>query len=363
MLLLSGCGQIGAPLPPSANLPMPASNFRAQRRGEQVQLRWTTPRRTSDGLPISGAVQVRLCIWPAKLPQAAPLPGLTCPAWQALFPAGAPGDLPQGLKLPLARITPAEPVAAVRLAIAFANRNGRAAGWSNWQLVSLLPVSPPPRGLQAQRRSDGIELSWQAPQPAPSGGVRLYRREWETQPRRGKGKAAPAAPTWQPVLDLPGTQTSYLDREVRPGWVYQYTLRSLAGDGALQAVSAEAKPAMVQTQPWIPLPPPAGLVAVLGLGARPAVQLSWQPVESERLAGYILYRQRLASASEGARAHGWQRVNAELLLTPAGEDRAAWSGNRAVRYAVSAVDQAGRAGQRSAPVVITLPAGNGAGGG
>ncbi len=357
--LLSGCGQIRAPLPPSANLPLPVKNFLAERRGQQVRLSWITPRLTSDGLRIAGPIQPRICIWPALRLQAEPLPGLTCPRWRALLRPVAPGDLPQGLTLPLASVAPRQEASAVRLAIAFANREGQAAGWSNWQLVSLLPVSPPPSGLHAILRAHGIELHWHAPRPAPPAGVRLYRRQWPALPTTKTPAAATPAAPWQAVLDLPGKMNSYLDRQIQAGWVYQYKLRSLAGSGALEAVSAGTPPVTIEAQERLPPPAPVRLVAVLGLGTIPAVHLSWQAAAGSRsISGYNLYRQRLAKAEPIQPLTGWQRVNASLLPTPTGVDHNAWSGDDAVRYAVTGVDTSGRESPRSAAVIVRLPAGH-----
>lgn len=353
-LLAAGCGQIQAPLPPSANLPQPASDFRALRRGEQVRLRWTTPRITSDGLRIHGPIMARLCIWPTERMHARPMQGLECPHWQRLAGPLAAGDLPQGVSLQLAHIRPASAssAAAVRLAIAFANQQGKAAGWSDWQLISLLPVSPPPARLWATVRHAGIELHWHEPRPSPSA-VRLYRRELPKTPV-ARGKAAAAR--WRAVRDLPGSSHRYLDREVQRGRVYQYTLRSLAGAGELAVASARTQAVTIEARQLETLPAPVGLVAVLGLGGEPAVHLAWQPVASSRLAGYDLYRQQLApgepTAPDGA---SWHRVNHLLLLTPTGKDKRAWKRGPRVRYAVTSVDRAGRQSAFSAAVTVQLP--------
>src|SRR5271154_3036036 len=47
-LLLAGCAQTGAPLPPSLELLKPPSDLRASRKGDRVTLTWSQPSLTTD---------------------------------------------------------------------------------------------------------------------------------------------------------------------------------------------------------------------------------------------------------------------------------------------------------------------------
>src|SRR5664279_2800106 len=47
-VLLTGCAQTGAPLPPSLELPRPPTDLRAIRKGNHVTLNWTEPTLTTD---------------------------------------------------------------------------------------------------------------------------------------------------------------------------------------------------------------------------------------------------------------------------------------------------------------------------
>src|SRR5271170_465581 len=47
-LLLAGCAQTGAPLPPSLELPKPPTDVRANRKGNHVILSWSEPTLTTD---------------------------------------------------------------------------------------------------------------------------------------------------------------------------------------------------------------------------------------------------------------------------------------------------------------------------
>src|SRR5437660_12594656 len=51
LALLAGCGTVGAPQPPSRQLPEPVRDLRASRKGDKVTLTWTQPTETTDHEP------------------------------------------------------------------------------------------------------------------------------------------------------------------------------------------------------------------------------------------------------------------------------------------------------------------------
>src|SRR4051812_1099735 len=59
--LATGCASPGNPRPPSLYLPALVTDLTAQRVGDQVQLHWTTPARTTDGLELKGALTAEFC--------------------------------------------------------------------------------------------------------------------------------------------------------------------------------------------------------------------------------------------------------------------------------------------------------------
>src|SRR5690349_6440388 len=48
LLVLTGCGSTGVPLPPSLELARPVSDLRAVRKGNTVYLTWSAPEATTD---------------------------------------------------------------------------------------------------------------------------------------------------------------------------------------------------------------------------------------------------------------------------------------------------------------------------
>ena len=56
-----GCAAPGPPQPPSLELPLPAADLKAVRKGDTVLLSWTLPTETTDGDGIHLAGPTRIC--------------------------------------------------------------------------------------------------------------------------------------------------------------------------------------------------------------------------------------------------------------------------------------------------------------
>src|SRR5664279_5387629 len=59
-LLLVGCGYVGDPLPPLANIPPPVSDVAALQRGGGIIVQFTVPAKTIEGHPIPPPVRLDL---------------------------------------------------------------------------------------------------------------------------------------------------------------------------------------------------------------------------------------------------------------------------------------------------------------
>ena len=59
-LLLAGCGFVGDPLPPLANVPPRVSDLAAIQRGARIIVQFTVPARTTEGHPIPPPVRLDL---------------------------------------------------------------------------------------------------------------------------------------------------------------------------------------------------------------------------------------------------------------------------------------------------------------
>lgn len=351
--LLAGCAQVGPVLPPSAQLPRPVEDFRAVRRGPEVELLWTAPTRTSDGVALRGPVRYNLCVWPgsqAGVPAPAPPPATSQAVTPVLPQVPSPPPRPRGVAAtPSGAVMPSCPrllslpdhsirVAELgggtlaTLALYAVNASGAGAGWSNLARVPLTAVAPPPRLLTATPTAQGVELRWRPPEGGPANSVLLYRQSG-TQP-----------PDLLAELD-PGA-SSYLDRSAAWGTPYSYWLRSAAGAGAATAESADSNQLQITPLDIFPPPVPQGLQAVADVSG---VELSWQPVAAPGLAGYNLYRKDSFSAT-------WIKRNTAVLATPVFHDPLPASAG--TRFAVTAV---GLNGRESAMSASAMAAGGGGG--
>ena len=335
---LAACGQIGPPLPPSANLPAIPSKVQAVRRGPMVRLSWTASPRTSDGVRIRGPVAVNLCVWPAA-PMAVSPPAY-CPHPLALVgftPVAGAGAVRQTAEIswtPLLRA--AAGGAAVDLALERVGRQEVAAGWSAPVRVPLTPVGPPPAGVTARLVPEGVQLRWPALAPPPAR-ILIYRRDLS------RPQAAPAL-----VGALAGATTAAVDRSVVDGHAYRYRLRSGAGAGAFAVESANSVPVTVLYRQTFPPAVPNGLRAVVTLPPGAHVDLSWNAESAPHLAGYNVYRRTGAT-------HSWVRLNPHPLPTPVFEDPTRLPQGSLWRYAVSAVDEYGNESAKSEPVTAARP--------
>src|SRR5271166_6477072 len=60
-IMLAGCASIAPPQPPSLDLPRPAADLRAVRKGDRVVLTWTAPASTTDRQTIRKLGATRVC--------------------------------------------------------------------------------------------------------------------------------------------------------------------------------------------------------------------------------------------------------------------------------------------------------------
>jgi len=183
--------------------------------------------------------------------------------------------------------------------------------------VHVVPPVPVPRDIQAKQVANAVRLTWQA----PTGHYRVLRAGDE------KNSAyALVAPDLQ--------QNEWTDTAVEDGKTYHYLVQGFqAVPGGPVAESDLPEP--VSITPEAPLPgAPTGLRAVAGIAS---IELSWDVPEGTPAVSFRIYR------AEG---------NAELVkigesaAVPSYSDKTAEAG-KTYRYAVSAVDAAGREGPQS----------------
>lgn len=350
---LIGCGMPGAPQPPSLNLPARVSNLSTVRAGDQVSLAWSMPTRNTDKTLIAANVTVRICRNPPSV--------VTCAAIARLQLApGADGSYTDALPPDLSSGSPRLLTYFVELA----NSKGKSAGLSNAAPILAGATPPPIAGLTAAMHPDGVLLSWTPTvSGSPATPVRLVRRLL-TPPAKQSSQgplAPPPEPLEQNLLVQPGSVPGRaLDTHIRFGESYEYRAQRVArlsvSGQTLELASSLSSPVRIDAENIFPPAVPTGLVAAAtpaANGEPPAIDLSWLPVGSADLAGYIVYRRDITQTEAAA---SWLRISpSQPVVGPAYHDAAVQPG-RVYQYTVSSIGQNERESARSDLAQETVPA-------
>jgi hypothetical protein len=372
---LGGCASIGAPLPPSLELPRAPSDLRVLRKGDKVTLTWSVPARTTDRQSVRYLGKTRICrtfgsasASPAGLETKAAL--CETPVGEAAPPADFTDAGKSSAKkladaftdtLPSA-IEQANPAGFATYAVEVRNGAGRSAGISNRVRVSLVPTIPPFGGFAVRTEGQGVLITWQCPALANRRTdikylFRIYRRSEsgskETRIAEVDATDCVMGPGGLTALSSAASSgeasegnmnpNSFLDQtfEWEKTYFYRGTVVSVV-EAAGKAVAVEGDDTVelkVFAHDVFPPATPSGLQAVFsGPGQLPSIDLIWAPVTDADLDGYNVYRREDGGDEV--------RVNTELVKTPAFRDTAVVSG-KTYSYSVSAVDARGNESARS----------------
>jgi len=354
--LLVGCASIGAPVPPSLELPKPPADLRAVRQGDKVYLFWAAPALTTDRQSvrrrgptlICRSLEAAMSQCGAAVGQVQPQPAM--PVEHGKQALSYVDTLPRELQQQ-------NPDRVITYAVEALNDSGRGAGISNQVQVLLAPTLPPPHEFAARMTSHGVLLSWQC---TPANTVDRFDYRLRIL-RRLKDK-----PEASQIAEL-----SYSDcaRGLQPGaaqktyapqfydqtfdWEKTYDYDATV----VTVVTKDDQPVVVEGDPTREVevftldiyPPrvPRGLEAVFsGPGQLPFVDLLWAPDTDADLAGYNVYRREDGEPLT--------KMNAELVKSPAYRDTKVASG-KTYFYAVSAVDLRGNESAKSAETSERVP--------
>jgi hypothetical protein len=353
-----GCGEPGAPQPPSLNLPVPVRDLTATRTGNSVHLTWKSTTRTTDHAPLTGTIRTRICRMegngPCELATEQPLK----PGQPEQFDDALPSEELQGQPQLLTYY------------VELLNHAQKSAGRSNAAYSASGQAAPEIASLTASVRPEGVELHWAPVEwPAAEGSARLVRiTRLDQSPPKPKPMAtagtksllAPSsasAPPLQTLEVVSGGEHSAkgeaLDPSAQFGESYRYEARcveKLMLDGhAIELVGALSQPATILTKDVFPPAVPQQLAAASD-GASHAIDLSWSPDSEPDLAGYFVYRREASGSAAAERISGMAPLPA-----PAFHD-AHVTPDVAYAYSVSAVDTSGNESARSAEAQETLSA-------
>lgn len=355
-MALTGCGLPAAPQPPSLRLPAKVTDLRATRSGNQVSLTWTMPERDTSKVLLKGEIATRVC----RRESAAEICATAAHLETAAGGDGAFTDtLPRDLTLGAPRL--------LEYFVELINHKGRSAGLSNPAMVLAGEAPAAVEGLGAEMRKGGVALHWKPgpPESFPTA-LRLERRlltPAAKKPAPGPF-AAPAEPVEENLLVEPAAGELHggaLDKDIRFGETYAYRaerVTRLMVDGKMLELDGPiSAPVQVKALDMFPPNAPTGLAAVATPaenGARPSIDLSWQPDAESDVAGYAVYRREMAAT--GVAKGAWQRVSPAGPVVGPGFHDANVQAGRSYEYTVTAIGQNGYESGRSAPAEETVPA-------
>lgn len=358
-----GCASPGSLRPPSLHLPAKVKDLKAERHGNNVAVRFTTPERTTDDEPIPGIVMASLCRAIADGP---------CRATSS-FPAKVEIDGPVEWIDTLPASLSAGGPRRLTYRVELFNADGRSAGPSAPVFVSAGEAPHAVEALQAEGAHAGIVLRWTpeakvsgevlvkredlnaaAPKPppvkkpAPATKAGGQRKVHSSRPAKvGAGASKDESTVWLHAED--GAKDSdrggLVDATAKADEPYRYTAvrrRNVTLDGhALEMWSEASKGIEITLTDVFPPGVPQGLVAAgfpVEGSQMLAADLVWQPDTENDLAGYNVYRQTLAA--DGSAAGAAMKLNSKLVALPSFHDATVARGV-AYRYTVTAVDSKG----------------------
>ena len=313
-VLAVGCGSVGEPLYPALNIPTSVTDLTAVERGDRIEIQFTVPSQTTEGLVVKtiGSIDLRVGPYaavpfdPRQWSEAAQRVDVPPPEKPILVHA----------QVPVTQFVGKEVIVGVRVE----NSKGRASEWSNLVLVPVEAPLPTPAGLRADSVREGVRVAWTSP---ASGSFRILRRTGEEK------NASPLA-----TVDKP----PFVDTVAEYGKSYDYYVQTFHN----KAESDPAGPASVTPKDVFPPSVPAGLTASAGIAS---IELVWERNTDSDLKEY-----RVQRSDDGAPFH----QVAEGLESPNYSDRGVQSGKH-YRYRVIAVDRTGNPSEPSNPVEIVAP--------
>jgi hypothetical protein len=316
-LLLTGCGYIGNPLPPLANIPAPVTELAAVERGARIFVHFRVPGTTTENVTIKAPLKLDL-----RIGVAADGP-FHAAEWATQAKPVPPGPVESGFakyEIPSAEWTGKNVVIGARVIGA----NGKESTWSALDALPVVAAPQKPGRPQIANTAEGLRVTWDG----PAGDFRIFRRA-------GEEKA------FSPVADV--QQSGWTDHTSEFDKPYTYIVQRIVKLGIHK--EAESDPSD-PSEPAIPKDEFAP-AAPTGLRASPAagsVELSWDRNLEPDLAGYRLYR-----AVPGGK---FEKI-ADLSQVPSYSDRAVESGKQ-YRYVVTAFDKSANESGQSAVAEATL---------
>jgi hypothetical protein len=311
--LLVSCAAEGPPHPPRVQRPVRVDDLKVVQTGATLRLSFTRPLLATDGRRLTKSIEVQIFRRVGRAQEKAPQPPIPTKPWVSISPDEL-GAYTEGTAIIYDDRTSKNQFsglvgstvsfAVLTLTRGFRGRQ-RPSELSNTAEIEVMDVSPPVQRVTITETAGGLELRWPAPIRSLTGshppavlGYRIYR---STKPEaRAYSLLAQTA------------KCEYDDRHFRFNQPYLYRVRAVFEVRPAVAESDASNPVSFTPRDIFPPPVPKGLSAVY---TGRSVQLVWRPDTVTNLAGYNVYRQESGEPP--------QRLNVELLMTPAFADTSA----------------------------------------
>ncbi|MBL8215571.1 MAG: hypothetical protein JNK87_32925 [Bryobacterales bacterium] len=314
-LLLTGCGYVGDPLPPALHIPEAVNDLSVQQRGAKLDIRFTLPQLTTEGMGLEYPAEIELRIGP---PAAGEFDANRWASGARRVPVPVPDTGTSAFVVaPLTEAAGTEVFVAVRTL-------GPSQRWSQWSNFVAFPAQRPLNKPQVQADSapEGVQLKW-------TGDAALYRLA-----RQAEGE-----PEMQPLAEVP--TPAYYDKTAEFDKPYRYQVTAVAKADTRETISDPSDVVSITPADRFPPAVPGGLTALAGINT---VELAWERNTEPDLQGYVVYR----AAGDG------QMERLGPSEPPSYSDKAVESG-RTYRYAISSIDRYGNESKPSEAVSIGLP--------
>ncbi len=312
----TGCGYVGAPLPPALNIPQRVDVINASQQSGELVVGFLITGKTTDGLVLSRLRSIDLRAGPAAV---------SMEKW-ALGAKQIPVDPPKidghELRLPIAGWENQDIVVAVRAV----GPTGHAGAWSEPLTIHVVVVPGAPV-ISAATGPDGVTLSWARGNTPAGTKWRVFRK------KKDDAKAAAIAEA---------AESQWLDPVTDENAEFVYQVQTLVPAGTRFAESERSREVSVVYKDVFPPASPVRLTTIAGVAS---IELTWEPNHEPDLRGYQVYRTEAAGALAKL-----GEVTGEVSYS----DKAVERGKR-YRYAVSAVDRLGNESKLSAPVEVSTP--------
>ena len=316
MLLQLGCGYIGGPLPPLANIPSAVKDLAAVQRGGTIIVQFSVPLRTTEDMPIREPLKLDVRIGPRPVP-------FSPAQWESTAKREPERTESKGIArydIPVGPWTGKQVAIGARVI----GENGKASDWSNFAVVDAVPPPDVPKDLRAEPTTAGMRLTWNA------------KGEHFRVLRKGPGE------TQYSIVATDVRQNEWTDLRTTVGAQYSYIVQTYVPQTENREAQSDLSGEFPVTAQAPPPSTPAGLLAVPGPNS---IELSWDGNSDGVTTGYRIYR----AAADGA----FERL-AEAGVIPTYSDRAVEHG-KTYRYTVSALDKDGRESGRSTAVAVPYP--------